>query len=149
MQIQPTEAQLQAVTRLESAIHLQSGALAEKAVSEAFAVGLHPLYAQYLIFLAEVPWHSRHEDVVLALQRLRSPAAVGALERTAHAVHAYLAYDDGLALARKCTWALADIGTPEAHQALVRLSNCENAIIAGFARKRLNNWQRELKRKGL
>jgi len=79
---------------------------------------------------------------------LRSPAAVDALERTAHAVHGYLAYDDGFALARKCTWALADIGTPEAQQALVRLAACDNSIIASYAQKRLTNWQNEFHRKG-
>ncbi len=116
MQVQPTQLQFEAAKHLESAIRLQNAALVERAVCEAFAAGLHPLYAEFLILLAEAPWHTRHEDVVRALQSLRSPTAVGALERTAHAVHAYLAYDDGLALARKCTWALADIGTPDAHQ---------------------------------
>jgi hypothetical protein len=57
---------------------------------------------------------------------------VDALERTAHAVHDYLAYDDGFALTRKCTWALADIGTPEAQQALTRLA-CDNSNIASYA----------------
>ncbi len=71
-----------------------------------------------------------------------------ALERTAHVVYDYLAYDDGFALARKCTWAPADIGTPEAQQALTRLSACDNSIIASYAQKRLAKWQDELHRKG-
>jgi hypothetical protein len=74
---------------------------------------------------------------------------VDALERTAYAVHNYLAYDDGFALARKCTWAPADIGTPEAQQALTRLASGDNAVIASYAQKRLTNWQNELRRKEL
>ena len=148
VQNQPTQQQIDAVTQLETAVRLQNGDLVETAVFQAFASGLHPLHSPSLIILAEAPWHSRHEDIVRALQQLRSPAAADALERTAHAVHDYLAYDDGFALARKCTWALADVGTLETQQALTRLAACDNPIIASYAQKRLANWQDELHRKG-
>jgi hypothetical protein len=149
VQSQPTQQQMDAVTVLEAAVRLQNGDLAETAVFQAFSSGLHAVHSQLLIILAEAPWHSRHEDVVRALQQLHSPAAVDALERTAYAVHNYLAYDDGFALARKCTWAPADIGTPEAQQALTRLASGDNAVIASYAQKRLTNWQNELRRKEL
>jgi hypothetical protein len=100
------------------------------------------------MLLADAPWHFSHEDVVHALQRLRSPEAVGLLERTAFSVHKYQDYDETFGLARKCTWAPADIGTPEARLALARLANCNNSFIAVYAKKRLDQWERELHRKG-
>lgn len=145
---QPTESQIEAVERLESALRTQSPELAESAIFQAFSA-LHPLHAPALILLAEAPWHQRHEDVIRALQQLHSPEAVSALERTAFSTYEYLAYDEDFGLARKCTWALADIGTPAAHEALTRLANCNNATIAGYAKKRLDNWGKELPRKGL
>jgi hypothetical protein len=148
MEPEPTESQIEAARRLETAIHVRNSELAESAISGAFSI-LHPIHAPALILLAEAPWHQRHEDVVRALQQLRSSDAVDALERTAFSVHEYLAYDGDFGLARKCTWALADIGTPAAHQALTRLAECNNPTIAGYAKKRLDNWQKELPRKGL
>ena len=147
MQRPPTESQIEAVARLESAIRARNPELAESAIFQAFSV-LHPVHAPALILLIEAPWHQRHEDVVRAIQQLRSPDAVDALERTAFSVHEYLAYDEDFGLARKCTWALADIGTPEAQQALGRLAACNNSIIASYAQKRLDNWEDELHRKG-
>jgi hypothetical protein len=47
-----------------------------------------------------------------------------------------------LALVRKCTWALADIGTPEAKARLQDLAKSLNAQIAGYAQKRLDRWGR-------
>jgi hypothetical protein len=148
MQFEPTQEQVKAATDLENAIALRDGALVFAAMSKAHVTGFHPIHSQSLILLAEAPWHFLHEDVVRGIQTLRSPAAVEALERTAFAVHKYLDYDDVFALARKCTWALADIGTPEARMALKRLTSCNNPMIAGFAQKRLMNWQKEMPRKG-
>jgi hypothetical protein len=136
-----------AAARLESAIRARNPELAESAIFQAFSV-LHPVHVPALILLAEGPWHQRHEDVVRAIQQLRSPDAVDALERTAFSVHEYLAYDEDFSLARKCAWALADIGTPEAQHALGRLAACNNSIIASYAQKRLDNWGDELHRKG-
>jgi HEAT repeat protein len=147
MQGQPTTSQIEAVELLEIAIRKRSPELAESAVFRAFSV-LHPVHAPALILLAEAPWHQRHEDVVRALQQLRSPDAIGPLERTTFSTHDYLAYDEDFGLARKCTWALADIGTPAAHEALTRLASCKNPTIAGYAKKRLDNWEKELPRKG-
>jgi hypothetical protein len=138
MQNEPTQEQVAAAADLADAIRLQDGARAETAIFRTFS-RLHPLHARSLMVLAEAPWHHRHEDVVRALQDLRSPSAVDALERVAPAVYNYLDCDNGFALARRCTWALADIGTPEAHQALTRLAACENPVIASYAEERLTN----------
>jgi len=93
------------------------------------------------------PWHTRHEDVTGYLQRLRDPRSVDALARAAIVKHAYLDYDDSLALARKCTWALADIGTREARTHLEALSCNSDAELAAYAQKRLNAWEEESARK--
>ncbi|TAK19468.1 MAG: hypothetical protein EPO40_33150 [Myxococcaceae bacterium] len=93
------------------------------------------------------PWHTRHEDVAGHLQRLRDPRSIDALSRAAVVKHAYLDYDDSHALARKCTWALADIGTREARSRLEALSCNSDAELAAYAQKRLNAWEEERPRK--
>ena len=123
--------------------------LALDGMTLAYRAGLHPIHVPLLISLANAPWHSSHEDVVMALQQLRNPAAVAILEKVTFSIHKYLDYDENFGLARKCTWALADIGSPEAHQALTRIAGCKNAMIAAYAKKRLDNWEQELDRKGI
>lgn len=116
MELSPPHAQIELARRLESALSSRNPKQVEFAVNDAFPV-LHSVHVPALIALAEAPWHERHEDIVRALQILRSPEAVGALERTTLSNHEYLANDNNYALARKCTWALADIGTVEAKEA--------------------------------
>jgi len=99
-----------------------------------------------LIELLCLSWHYRHEDVALTIQKLRPREAIPALKDTALRNHPQY-YDNGLALARKCTWALADIGTTEALEALKELLASPNTRIAEFARKRLRNWEAESHRK--
>lgn len=144
----PSEAQTQAAAHLDSVLRAERGGDVEAAIAEAFSAGLHPAMAPSLVGLAEAPWHTRHEDVVTALQRIKPPSAVAVLERVAESVFPYSAYDDFDALHRKCTWALADIGTPEARAALERL--CESSVpnVAGYASERVENWSAEAHRKG-
>lgn len=93
-------------------------------------------------------WHFRHEDVAWTIQQLKCKGAVRALEQRALDTPEYLEWDDNYAFARKCTWALADIGTADARQALERLSNAEIPAVRKFAQKRLDQWHLELDRKG-
>jgi hypothetical protein len=109
-----------------------------------FPTGPIPLLCQLL----SARWHQHHEGIVQTLQELRAAAAVDALYDTALDRHEYLAYDEFFGLARKCTWALADIGTQDALAKLHLLAGNENAIIAGYAQKRINNWDEERARKG-
>lgn len=101
-----------------------------------------------LVELLRARWHTRHEDTARWLQQLRDPRAVDALFETAFSKFPYLEYDNSYALARKCTWALADIGTPEARAKLEELARGADAEIAGYAQRRLDHWDSELKRKG-
>ena len=132
---------------LEAAALSKNAEALELALYDVFSAGLHEQHAHVLIALAGAPWHTRHEDVALALQELRVPESVTALECLALSQHAYLEYDEFFGLARKCTWAIADVGTSQAKEALARLGSCENPHVAAFATKRLENWQHELHRK--
>ena len=81
------------------------------------------------------------------LQRLRDPRAVDALYAAALTKYEHFYYDDSHAFARKCTWALADIGTPAAQEALRLLAACDDPEVAGYAKKRLDGWTAEADRK--
>jgi hypothetical protein len=100
-----------------------------------------------LVELLRARWHTRHEDVAFWLQQLRDARAIDALAEAALTKHAYLAYDNSYALARKCTWALADIGTAEAQDKLRALAAGADEEIAGYARRRLDRWSDERARK--
>jgi hypothetical protein len=101
-----------------------------------------------IIHLLSLPWHRQHEDLIGWLQRQRDPRAVEALYQASLVAHDYLEYDEFFGVARKCTWALADIGTPEALAKLRSLAASENALIAGYAQKRIDGWDAEAHRKG-
>lgn len=111
---------------------------------ERVTVDLAPLLAELLL----LPWHYEHENIALTLQGLRVPGTADALAQAALVRHDYLDSDDSHAFARKCTWALADIGSPEARAHLENLARADDAEIAAYAQKRLDNWDRELSRKG-
>jgi HEAT repeat protein len=145
MKTNKTDAILKA---LRDAIASHDADRVEEALGQAFTAGLSSVLVPTLIELLNLPWHTRHEDVVRALQELKPPAAVPALKRAAMVTHPYLNYDEFFGLARKCTWALADIGTLEAKTALQELSEANNPLIAGYAKKRIDNWTQEMQRKG-
>ncbi|MBL7827254.1 MAG: DUF4291 domain-containing protein [Saprospiraceae bacterium] len=93
----------------------------------------------------ESDWHHRQEDLALSFQQAKNPATATALFNMA------LTNDssDGLyALQRKCTWALADIGTEAAKNYLLEIEKSSNQTVAAFATKRLTHWESELSRKG-
>ena len=132
---------------LTAAIDARDADRLELAIMEANRAGLPRSLAPLLVNVLQLDWHTRHEDVAHALQRLRDPSAVEALFASATKRHAYLEYDEFFGLARKCTWALADIGTAEARSRLMDLSRSDNSLIAGYAQRRLDLWNDELDRK--
>jgi hypothetical protein len=134
---------------LREGLALRDGGTVECGLMLAFHFKLiTPNVASLLAALLLEPWHHQHEDIARALQELRVPSTAGALARAALVKHQYLAHDDSHALARKCTWALADIGSSEARAHLENLAQDADPEIAGYAQKRLDDWQRELNRKG-
>jgi hypothetical protein len=105
-------------------------------------------YAALLASLLVCTNHQWNENLAEALQREKDPTTVDALYDAALTIHDHLHYDEFFNVARKCTWALADIGTPEAHAKLQLLAKNENPMIAQYAQKRLDGWEREMSRKG-
>ncbi|MFD8207626.1 hypothetical protein ACFV2S_14715 [Streptomyces sp. NPDC059695] len=85
---------------------------------------LEPLTA---LFPAE--WHRRHEDIVSALGRLRSPGTVPTLVLATHWVPRHLDWDENRALAVKAIWALGALPVAEARAALEALRDAEDEIV--------------------
>ena len=121
--------------------------LAEEALMNMYDNGAELEYTPYLNQLLGIKNHYRHEDIAQTLQSLKSESSVDILFKTATVKLEYLNYDNSEALARKCTWALADIGSKKAKEALEILSKNQDSVIANFATKRLNNWESEASRK--
>jgi hypothetical protein len=152
MATRPAAVQIDALARLRLALAEGAGHDVEAALLPLWSLEpdseLMPEFRAVLVHLLEAPWHQRHEDVAREIQTLRIAEAVPALERMASTVFEYLRYyDDGHAFSRKCIWALADIGTPQAFQALQRISKSADTEVAGYALKRLARWQDERGRK--
>lgn len=98
------------------------------------------------IELFDKDWHKLHEELAQNFQLKKSPLAVDILYK--NAFRQELDIFEYKPLARKCTWALADIGTPKAKMYLEKMADCGDEIIEKFAKKRLDNWENELSRKG-
>jgi hypothetical protein len=97
--------------------------------------------------LCVADWHSMHEDAIVLIQKFGGTADVPALECVAGMKLSYLAYDGRFGLARRATWALADIGGNGARHALERIAVWDNPVIAGYAKRRLTRWDVECERK--
>lgn len=133
---------------LERAALLEDADAVESSLVDAFTDGLSPSLVPVLIRLLEASWHHSHENIALALQNLKDPRAISSLSNAALSTHGYLEYDEFFNLARKCIWALADMGTEGALKELHLLAQSSNPIIAGYAQKRIDKWSEERARKG-
>ena len=122
---------------LEAVLDERNAGDVERLMTLAYKYGLSRSWAQVLCDLLESDWHHSHETIALALQDIRQPSTVACLHRAAERRYAYLDYDDSAALARKCIWALHDIGTPDAIEALKSLAERSSEPRACYARKRL------------
>ncbi len=99
------------ITReLESALARRDATALGRLVSTAASLGWSVQWAPVFAKLLVERWHSLHEDLASALQDLREPSTIDALFAVAHDAAPYNDVDDGRALARKCVWALHDIG---------------------------------------
>jgi hypothetical protein len=145
----PSEPGFAEVALREAIVSRDAGAL-EYALTLCFRFKLET--RDVALILAELlvqPWHHSHEDIALTLQDLRVAETADALAAAALMKHPYLdnVYENNV-FARKCIWALADIGTPEARRHLESLSLCVDPEIASYAQRRLDYWHEELDRKG-
>lgn len=132
---------------LQAAIRNKDAMQVEKVLHSAFQNRETDKIVPLMSELCVADWHSMHEDAVVLIQNFGETADVPALECVAGMNLSYLAYDERFGLARKATWALADIGGNEARQALERIAVWDNTVIAGYARRRLTRWDVECERK--
>lgn len=98
------------------------------------------------IKLFDETWHTNHENIALYFQSARHPLSTDILYKTA--LRNDIEQFDYKPISRKCTWALADIGTEKAKQYLIQLTTCGDSVVEQFAKKRIDNWDNELGRKG-
>mgnify|MGYP001375975610 CR=1 FL=1 len=91
----------------------------ELALFLGFRFGFAPGVGPDLVSLACADWHTRHEDVVDAIADLKVEEGIDALVQLTSFDLAYRDFDDSDALATKCLWALAKIGTGRALQKLI------------------------------
>lgn len=139
--------QAQTLQKLVAAAQSGDGNEIEIALGDMWASGYSEEFVPVFITLLPLQNHSGHDAIVSALQHLRDPRAVEALYAAALVKYPDEA-DDYLCVPRKCTWALADIGTPEARERLEMLAAHANPLTVGYAKKRLDNWDRAHARKG-
>ena len=134
---------------LNEALEKRDGGLVDEVILMSHpAGGFSDKFSGIFCRLLQADWHYRHEDVARILQSTKDPATVDCLADAAELQFDYLGYDDTCGFARKCIWALADIGTFEAKAKLQQLAHSKNELIAEYAQKRLNHWEAEQPRKG-
>jgi hypothetical protein len=123
---------------LEDAYLVQNGDDLECALTVGFTFGFAPEHTKILNRLVEADWHVRHEDVVSALDELRSPDSVEALFRATQWIPKYLEYDDSRALAVKAIWALGKLPGTKAETKLEALARSDDAILRRAAEEQLD-----------
>jgi hypothetical protein len=92
-----------------NAISRRDGGGIEYAFLLGFSFGFPENFTNLLCILLEAEWHQKHEDIARLLQNLRDPISVDALFRATKARHPYLEYNNNIAFAIKCVWALSEI----------------------------------------
>ena len=76
-------------------------------------------------------WHEEHEDLVSSLQDLKDERSIDAIKIALNMDFPYLRrWSNEDAFHRKCTWALADIGTEKAREVLKQLSNSDDSELS-------------------
>jgi hypothetical protein len=101
------------------------------------AFGFSPDHLDALCQLVGVDWHHSHEDVVSALDKLRSPQTVEALFEATQWIPKSLEYDGTRALAVKAIWALGRIPGVQAEAKLALLARSSNPILRGVAEEQM------------
>jgi HEAT repeat protein len=103
--------------------------------------------ADYVPLLCELllaDFHTRHEDIILALQHAAAPYSIPYLKEAVLLKPRleYLAYDDYGAYSKKCFWALRAIGTPEAIAVIREFTSSEDLVAREQALYRLSKLEK-------
>jgi hypothetical protein len=126
---------------LSEAIESRNADDVECSMIVGYTFGFTERHLEALLLLVKEPWHVKHEDVVTALGKLRTPKAVDGLLSATKWVPDYLDFDESRALAVKAIWALGSIEGPEADAALNELLNDPDPIVAAGAAKQIERRQ--------
>ena len=105
-----------------------------------FHFGFSEIHGALLCEVLRGNWHMQHENVVLALQKIKFSPAVNDLYETAMLELPYLQYDESHALGVKCEYALKAIGDENAKIKLEMLAENSNEILAKNATRLLSSW---------
>jgi hypothetical protein len=108
-----------------------------------FTFGFGPGHREILSNLIEADWHHSHEDIVEALDTLRSPDAVDALFRATQWIPKSLEYDEGRALAVKAIWALGKIPGCESQAKLEMVARSDDPVVRETALEQLDRRQHQ------
>jgi hypothetical protein len=115
-----------------------SGECDAEAVEILLGLGaLSPEAVPVLCHLLLAGFHTRHEDMAFLLQKLKDPRSTEALYQACFLQLPYRDYDELDILARKCTWALHDVGTEAALEKLRLLADDLRPAVSAYAKKRL------------
>ena len=109
----------------------------EDAMAVCFTFGFGAAHFPVLIELSDAQWHSRHEDMITALDSYQSAEAVDAFKRATKWIPNYLDYDESRALAKKAIWALARMDNPKGWAALEKLTESADALVRDAATEKL------------
>ncbi len=124
--------------RLESLFATRDADELDRVLPEAWALRVSVRWAPIFARLLGERWHAQQQELADSLQDMREPSTIEALYAVAHDAAPYNEVDDGRALARKCVWALHDIGTPAAIARLHQLAAAAGDLeTRGHAAKRL------------
>lgn len=89
--------------------------------------------------------HELHEDIVFELGLIGDPCAVDAIAKAVRIPFGYLVNWDNLhEFQRKCAYALARIGTPEARVALESLAAHADPFLKKYGEEGLQHWPLKL-----
>ena len=129
---------MDAITQICEAAAIKDGDALRDAipgVNQDFAAA--PLLAHLLL----EGWHESHEDIVFELGLIGNPCAIEAIAKVAAIHWAYLVQQSMLGeFQRKCTYALARLGTDESKAALVQLCNSSDSVLSRVAEEGLQQW---------
>lgn len=91
-------------------------------------------------------WHELHDWIASSFQNRRHPSTAKYIYD--QIINSKIPEFEYKPTTRKCTWALADIGTEESKNYLQELAKSADKIVQGFAQKRIDSWDKEIPRKG-
>lgn len=94
-----------------------------------------------LIELLSRDGHESHEDIIFELGLFGDPSAIPAVAKAVETTFPYMArWNNVHEFQRKCSYALARIGTLESREALEHLTQHENPYLREYGRECLGRW---------